>query len=158
MRSPVCAPVSTLASGWLVIDPCRGHQAFKHDLFGRDHSLVGLAGETVVTAGIGGVVTALDFGGGHLWTRKVGIHKDDDVSSFPGSLEVWPGRRGGIVGPMAVDRDFVYVATVSAPTVYPSEQTPGQGLLAALGTEPSFVMALRLENGDLEWESTSARP
>lgn len=133
-----------------------GRQHVAHDIFDRDAILTGLArladGRTVVVStGKLGRVIGLTPEGETLWDTPVGIHRNDDLESFEGRLEVLPGAAGGVVTPIAIAGGTVYVAVVNAPTVYDSpEHAEGS---TSLGVHPSQLAAIDAATGEVVWET-----
>lgn len=138
-----------------------GYQAFPHDLFDRDHVLVALAEvddggdrrKVLVTAGKGNVVVGLDPATGEeLWNTSVGMHQNDDLTSFDELVEVLPGAQGGIVTPIAVADGVAYVTAINAPTPYANDETPSGGEGTRLFTHPSNVLAIDISDGGIIWD------
>ena len=138
-----------------------GYQAFPHDLFDRDHVLVALAEvdddggrrKVLVTAGKGNVVIGLDPATGEeLWNTSVGMHQNDDLTSFDELVEVLPGAQGGIVTPIAVADGVAYVTAINAPTPYANDETPSGGEGTRLFTHPSNVLAIDISDGSIIWD------
>ena len=150
-----------------------GFQAFPHDLFDRDHVLVALAElaeadeagggagdgddgrrKVLVTAGKGNVVIGLDPASGEeLWRTSVGMHQNDDLTSFDELIEVLPGAQGGIVTPIAVADGVAYVTAINAPTPYQNDETPSGGEGTRLFTHPSNVLAIDISDGSIIWDT-----
>ncbi len=155
-----------------------GFQAFPHDLFDRDHVLVALAEldgvddggdeasgasdsgasadrrKVLVTAGKGNVVIGLDPASGEeLWRTSVGMHQNDDLTSFDEPIEVLPGAQGGIVTPIAVANGVAYVTAINAPTSYKNDETASGGEGTRLFTHPSNVLAIDISDGSILWDT-----
>lgn len=141
-----------------------GFQAFPHDLFDRDHVLAALAElnegdggdrrKVLVTAGKGNVVIGLDPPSGEeLWSTSVGMHQNDELTSFDELIEVLPGAQGGIVTPIAVADGVAYVTAINAPTPYENDETPSGGEGTRLFTHPSNVVAIDVSDGSIIWDT-----
>ena len=134
-----------------------GHQAIAHDIFDRDAVITALVeiddGRTVViSTGKMGRVIGLDDDGNVLWDIPVGMHKNDHLTSFEGSIEVLPGAAGGVVTPIAAADGAVYLSVVNAPITYssPEESSPGAG--ARLGSFNSQLVAIDAATGEIIWD------
>ena len=134
-----------------------GHQAIPHDIFDRDAVITALVeiddGRTVViSTGKMGRVIGLDVDGNVLWDVPVGMHKNDHLTSFEGSIEVLPGAAGGVVTPIAVADGAVYLSVVNAPITYssPEESSPDAG--ARLGSFNSQLVAIDAATGEIIWD------
>lgn len=134
------------------------HQVFKHDIWDRDMvltMLVDLPGgdRVVVHTGKGGRVLAYDSETGAVrWDVAVGMHQNDDVTTFEGPLTVMPGVLGGVETPPAAADGKVYVVAVNAPTTYtgPEQQF---ALNPQLGTNPSHLVAIDATTGAIDWKT-----
>jgi outer membrane protein assembly factor BamB len=134
-----------------------GHQAIAHDLFDRDAVIAAIArlpnGEQVIiNSGKLGRVIGLDPDGTLLWDTPVGMHKNDDLESFEGQLEVLPGSLGGVETPIAVADGVVYVTVVNAATTYSGPQQNSTGFGAALGSNDSQLVAIDATTGAILWD------
>ncbi len=139
-----------------------GFQAFPHDLFDRDHVLLALAEvddgdssrKVLVTAGKGNVVIGLDpVSGEELWRTSVGMHQNDDLTSFDEPIDVLPGAQGGIVTPIAVADGIAYVTAINAPTTYENDETSSGGEGTRLLSHPSNVVAIDATDGSVVWDT-----
>jgi outer membrane protein assembly factor BamB len=133
------------------------NQAIPHDIWDRDMVLTQVvetvAGDPVVVhTGKGGIVLGLDPAtGAERWRTPVGMHLNDDVTDFTGSITVMPGILGGVETPPAAADGVVYVAVMNAPTTYTSpEQT--FNLNPQLGSFPSDLVALDAGTGAVLFE------
>ncbi len=132
-------------------------QAFAHDIFDRDMVLTQLVdvaggGEVVVHTGKGGIVLGLDpDSGALLWETPVGVHSNDDLTSFFGPLTVQPGVLGGVETPPAAADGTIYVPVMNAPTTYPDSDELFS-LNVALGTVDSRLVAIDAATGDVDWD------
>ena len=134
-------------------------QVIEHDLFDRDHvhtMLVDtLAGDTLISAGKGGVVVGHDLETGEiLWRTAVGIHRNDDLTELDGPTEMWPGTYGGVITPPAAHDGVVYAATLNAPTQLSHDEPSYVG--SELGTAPGEVAAVDASTGELLWSTEVA--
>ncbi len=134
-----------------------GHQAIPHDIFDRDAVITALVElddgrEVVISTGKMGRVIGLDDDGNVLWDIPVGMHKNDHLTSFEGSIEVLPGAAGGVVTPIAAADGAVYLSVVNAPITYssPEESSPGAG--ARLGSFNSQLVAIDAATGEIIWD------
>lgn len=134
------------------------HQVFKHDIWDRDMVLTVLvdlpSGEQVVVhTGKGGRVLAYDVDTGAVrWDIPVGMHQNDDVTSFEGPITVMPGVLGGVETPPAAADGKVYVVAVNAPTTYtgPEQQF---ALNPQLFSNPSHLVAIDATTGAVDWKT-----
>ena len=132
------------------------HQVFPHDIWDRDMVLTQLVdlpggGDVVVHTGKGGRVLGYDPDTGAVrWDIEVGIHSNDDLTSFTEPTTVQPGVLGGVETPGAAVDGVVYLAVMNAPTTYDS---PEQlfSLSPQLGTFESDLVAIDAVDGDLLW-------
>ena len=136
-----------------------GYQAVPHDLFDRDTVITAIAdldGETpsrvVISTGKLGHIIGLDLAGKVLWDTPVGMHQNDDLSSFQGKLRVLPGAAGGVVTPIAVADGMVYASVVNAPITYESPEESSTGAGARLGSFNSQFVAIDARTGDVRWD------
>jgi alcohol dehydrogenase (cytochrome c) len=136
-----------------------GHQWLAHDLFDRDTVLTAVADlegepprQVIVSTGKLGRVMGLDPDGTVLWDTLVGMHKNDDVVSFEGALEVLPGPNGGVITPIALADGVVYASVVNAPETYPSPEQRGSEGGPDYGTFNSQFVAVDARNGDILWD------
>ena len=136
-----------------------GHQAVAHDLFDHDAVLAAVAdltdegqGQVIISTGKLGRVIGLDPSGTVLWETPVGMHKNDDLDSFQGELEVLPGASGGVITPIAVADGVVYVPVVNAPTTYASPEEPSSGFGARLRSFKSQLVAIDAATGEIFWD------
>ncbi len=134
------------------------HQVFPHDIWDRDMVLTMLVdlpsgGQVVVHTGKGGRVLAYDPATGNvLWDVSVGLHENDDLTTFSEPTTVLPGVVGGVETPPAAADGKVYVATVNAATTH---QSPEElfSLTPQLGTHPSNLVAIDAATGTIDWET-----
>lgn len=144
----------------LAIDPAGGvtwkHQVFAHDIWDRDMVLtmltVDAAGEPVlVHTGKGGRVLGYDPATGEVrWEVAVGMHQNDELTTFDAPTTVMPGVLGGVETPPAAADGVGYVAVVNAPSTYDSPEALFN-LAPQLGSHPSDLVALDLATGDELW-------
>jgi outer membrane protein assembly factor BamB len=133
------------------------NQAFQHDIFDRDMVLTQLVetddgGSVLVHTGKGGIVRGLDPAtGAERWSTPVGMHENDDLTTFEESVTVMPGVLGGVETPPAAADGIIYVVAVNAPTTYESpEQT--FSLDPQLNTHPSSLVALDAQTGEVVFD------
>lgn len=132
------------------------HQVFPHDIWDRDMVLAMLTedgdGEPVVVhTGKGGHVLGYDPATGEVrWEVEVGMHENDDLTTFDGPTTVMPGVLGGVETPPAAADGVGYFAVVNAPSTY---ETPEDtfNLAPQLATHPSDLVALDLATGEEVW-------
>ena len=134
-----------------------GHQAVPHDLFDRDTVLAAIAelpdgSQVIINTGKVGRVLGLKPDGTLLWDTPVGMHQNDDLESFEGSLEVLPGSVGGVETPISVAGGVVYVSVVNAPTTYKSPEESSNGLGVKLGSFDSQLVAIDAASGKILWD------
>ena len=136
-----------------------GHQAVAHDLFDRDTVLTAVAdlggdpeSQVIISTGKLGRVIGLDPMGNLLWDTPVGMHKNDEVTSFEGKLEVLPGPVGGVLTPIAVADGVVYMPVVNAPITYPGPEQSNFGPGARLGSFNSQFVAIDATTGKILWD------
>ncbi len=133
------------------------HQVTPHDLFDRDqvHALMAKdadGNDVVVSAGKSGVLVGLDPDDGtELWTREVGDHHNDDLTSLDGPTEVAPGTYGGILTPPATADGVVYAAVINAPATLSPAETAYFG--ATFGQEDGAVVAVDATDGSVLWST-----
>ncbi|HEV7720070.1 MAG TPA: PQQ-binding-like beta-propeller repeat protein [Iamia sp.] len=107
----------------------------------------------VVHTGKGGHVLGYDPGTGEVrWEVEVGMHENDDLTTFDSSTTVLPGVLGGVETPPAAADGVGYFAVVDAASTYDS---PEQlfNLAPQLGTHPSTLVALDLATGEERWST-----
>jgi outer membrane protein assembly factor BamB len=132
------------------------HQVFPHDIWDRDMVLtqvVELAdGSQVVThTGKGGRVLGYDpVTGELLWDIEVGLHLNDDLTTFTEPTTVMPGVLGGVETPPAAADGTMYVSVMNAPTTYDSPEQKFS-LNPQLGTHPSHLVAIDAATGAIDW-------
>ena len=136
-----------------------GHQAVAHDLFDRDTVLTAVVGydeaaqgQVVISTGKLGRVIGLGPNGNVLWNTPVGMHKNDNLASFEGELEVLPGAAGGVVTPIAAADGVVYVPVVNAPITYAGPEESSSGAGASLGSFNSQLVAIDAGTGNILWD------
>jgi len=139
-------------------------QMLAHDLYDWDLEapvILARAGgrPLAIAGGKMGFVYAFDAGSGRLvWQRSVGQHNGhdrDNLRALRGTdrstalRKVLPGMFGGIVTPMAADRDTVYAPVVNLWTLYgPEGETAPQDFNAGTGE----IVALDLATGRVKWD------
>jgi alcohol dehydrogenase (cytochrome c) len=141
------------------------YQVIPHDIYDWDFQnppiLTKVKGKpAVVESGKVGIVVAVDRKTGKLlWKRPVGVHNGHDNDPLYASKgqysklklgeEVYPGRLGGVIAPMATDGKYVFApvnndsATWNSQTT--NDATDGQ---SATGE----VDAVDLDTGKLKWK------
>ncbi len=134
-----------------------GHQAIPHDIFDRDAVITALAElddgrQVVISTGKMGRVIGLDVDGKVMWDIPVGMHKNDHLTSFEGSIDVLPGAAGGVVTPIAAADGAVYVSVVNAPITYSSPEESSPGAAARLGSFNSQLVAIDAATGEIIWD------
>ena len=134
-----------------------GHQVVPHDLFDRDTVLTAIVDlpdgkKVIVNTGKVGRVIGLDPDGAVLWDTPVGMHKNDDLESFEGALEVLPGSLGGVETPIAVADGVVYVSVVNAPITYRGPEETSSGFPVGLGSFDSQLVAIDAASGEILWD------
>jgi len=133
------------------------HQVFPHDIWDRDMVLAQLVeldgGDKVVThTGKGGRVLGYDAENGEVrWDIEVGMHDNDDLTTFTGEITVLPGVLGGVETPAAAADGTMYVAVVNAASTYGSPEDTFN-LSPQLGTNPSNLIAIDVESGEIDWQ------
>jgi alcohol dehydrogenase (cytochrome c) len=135
------------------------HQAFPHDLFDRDmvHTMVarprsGSHREVVVGTGKGGVLIGLDPStGNRLWSREVGMHHNDDLTSLNGETTIIPGTFGGVLTPPATADGVAYAAVVNAPSQLRPDKPSYVG--SDLGIADGNVVAVDASTGEVIWST-----
>jgi outer membrane protein assembly factor BamB len=145
-----------------------GFQHRPHDLFDLDTQLAAVAtyedgdGETdkvVVISGKFGRVRGMDPESGEmLWDTPVGIHENDDLQEFEGSLQVYPGNVGGVTTPLAVSDGVAYVAMVNAPTFLESPDTDFTLGGPDLSVDPGQIVAIDVSDGSILWDVETDGP
>ena len=134
-----------------------GHQAVSHDIFDRDAVLTAVVDfgdaedPVIISTGKLGRVIGLDPKGSVLWDTPVGVHLNDELTSFEGELKVLPGVAGGVVTPIAVADGVVYVSVVNAATVYAGPDKPTVD--AQIGTLNSQLVAIDAATGGIIWDT-----
>lgn len=132
------------------------HQVFEHDIWDRDMVLTALTEDStgrivVVHTGKGGHVLAYDpVDGEVLWEVEVGMHQNDDLTTFDEPTTVMPGVLGGVETPPAMADGIGYFTVVNAPSTYDSPEDLFN-LSPALGSHPSHLVALDLATGEEVW-------
>ena len=132
------------------------HQEHPHDLFDRDfvHTLLvdrPDGSRIVVGTGKGGVVVAMDeLTGKVLWSRAVGVHRNDGLTALHGPTQIYPGTFGGVLTPPAAANGNIYVATNNAPTTLAPGQTSYIG--GDLGTHDGEIVAIDGTSGAVIWD------
>ena len=133
------------------------HQVFQHDIWDRDMVLTQLVdlpggGRAVVHTGKGGRVLGYDPDTGAVrWDVSVGLHQNDDLTTFEEPTTVMPGVLGGVETPPASADGKVYVAAVNAPTTHESPEERFS-LTPQLGTHPSHLVAIDATTGHIDWQ------
>lgn len=134
------------------------HQVFAHDIWDRDMVLTQLVelpegGRVVTHTGKGGRVLGYDPDTGDvLWDTPVGLHRNDELTTFVDPTTVMPGVLGGVETPPAAADGTVYVAAVNAPSTYDSPEDTFN-LSPQLGTHPSTLVALDAATGEIDWQT-----
>jgi outer membrane protein assembly factor BamB len=132
------------------------HQVFKHDIWDRDMVLTQIVdlpgGERVIVhTGKGGRVLGYDPDTGAVrWDVSVGLHQNDDLTTFDEPTTVMPGVLGGVETPPAAADGKVYVAVVNAATTHDSPEERFS-LSPQLGTHPSHLVAIDAATGHIDW-------
>ncbi|MBX3314540.1 MAG: PQQ-binding-like beta-propeller repeat protein [Actinobacteria bacterium] len=133
------------------------HQVFQHDIWDRDMVLTQLVdlpggGRVVVHTGKGGRVLAYDPDTGAVrWDVPVGMHQNDDLTTFTEPTTVMPGVLGGVETPPAAADGKIYLSVMNAPTTYDSPEQRF-ALNPQLGTNPSHLIALDASTGATDWQ------
>ena len=133
------------------------HQVFPHDIWDRDMVLTQLVDlpngdRVVVHTGKGGRVLAYDADTGAVrWDVPVGMHQNDDLTTFSEPTTVMPGVLGGVETPPAAADGKIYLAVMNAATTY---ESPEQrfALNPQLFTNPSHLVALDATTGEIDWK------
>ena len=90
----------------------------------------------MIGAGKAGLVAAFDKqSGDQLWKTAVGVHQNDETTSFPADslVEVFPGEFGGVETPMAYADGTVYVPVANAGTDYSATAAGATHFASATG-------------------------
>jgi glucose dehydrogenase len=113
----------------------------------------------VIEAGKSGIVIAVDRASGKLlWKRPVGTHNghdNDSVAAAKGDysklkldVEIYPGRLGGVIAPMASDGKTVFVPVVNNSVTWTTQdQTEARDGQTSTGE----VVAVDLDSGKVKW-------
>ncbi len=134
------------------------HQVFPHDIWDRDMVLTQLVelpdgGRVVTHTGKGGRVLGYDPETGEvLWDTPVGLHQNDDLTTFDGPTTVAPGVLGGVETPPAAADGTVYAVAVNAPSTYEGPEATFN-LSAQLGSHPSTLVAIDAATGAIDWQT-----
>ena len=138
------------------------HQLTPHDIYDWDLQdppmLVSAGGrELAITAGKSGIVLAVDAKTGkQVWKRPVGTHNghdDDGLYAMRGEYDkikagqVYPGKLGGVIAPMATDGKTVFVPIVNHSLTVTSGSELGEG--ADMSGE---LVAVDAATGKVKWE------
>jgi len=133
-----------------------GHQAVAHDIFDRDMVITAIAdtesGQVVISTGKLGRVIGLRPSGEVLWDTPVGVHLNDDLTSFEGELEILPGAAGSLVTPIAVADGVIYLSVVNAPITYSGPEESSTGAATIFGSLNSQFVAIDAATGNILWE------
>jgi outer membrane protein assembly factor BamB len=87
-----------------------------------------------------------------LWDTPVGVHLNDDLTSFEGELEILPGAAGGLVTPIAVADGVIYLSVVNAPITYSGPEESSTGAATIFGSFNSQFVAIDAATGNILWE------
>ncbi len=120
--------------------------------------------DVVIAGGLAGVVVALDRETGELlWRRPVGLHNGHDndgllarrgeTASLKTPMTVYPGKFGGVLGPMSTNGSTVFVPVVNTATVLREE-----GEAEETGDTTGELVALDLRNGEVKWKRRFESP
>jgi outer membrane protein assembly factor BamB len=145
------------------LDPNTGgvrwfYQDRKRDLLDLDFQntpVLTSVGATPIAIGsgkTGNIVAANAISGAVLWKTPVCIHQNDDVADLPTDeyLEIFPGKFGGVVTPIAYANGVVFAACVNVPQYQKSTGAgPNNG---AFASGSSSLVAIDVANGRLKWE------
>jgi outer membrane protein assembly factor BamB len=133
-----------------------GHQAVAHDIFDRDMVITAIAdtesGQVVISTGKLGRVIGLRPSGEVLWDTPVGVHLNDDLTSFEGELEILPGAAGSLVTPIAVADGVIYLSVVNAPITHSGPEESSTGAATIFGSFNSQFLAIDAATGNILWE------
>jgi glucose dehydrogenase len=141
------------------------YQLTPHDIYDWDLQdppiLAKVKGKpAVIEAGKSGIVIAVDRASGKLlWKRPVGIHNGHDndsklaakgqYSKLKLNPEVYPGRLGGVIAPMATDGKYVFASVVDNPVTWTTQTEAG----AKDGqSSTGEVVAVDLNSGKVKWK------
>ena len=108
--------------------------------------------QVIISTGKLGRVIGLDPNGNMLWDTPVGMHLNDDVTSFEYQLKVLPGPLGGVLTPIAVADGVVYVTVGNAPITYISPEVSASGGGVRLGSFNSQLVAIDAGTGVILWD------
>jgi outer membrane protein assembly factor BamB len=118
----------------------------------------------VIEAGKSGIVIAVDRKTGKLlWKRPVGRHNghdNDGAKAVKGDYshlhlgtEIYPGRLGGVIAPMATDGSTVFVPVVNNSVTWNSQADAVDGQTAT-----GEVVAVDLDTGKIKWDQAFPTP
>jgi glucose dehydrogenase len=146
------------------------YQLTPHDLYDHDLQdppiLMSIKGkQTVVEAGKGGIVIAIDSQTGKLlWKRPVGTHNGHDndglyamrheYSKLKLPATVFPGLLGGVIAPMATNGSTVFVPVVNLPVSYSTQTSNKEGGPGSGGE----LVALDAATGAVKWTHQFSEP
>jgi outer membrane protein assembly factor BamB len=109
-------------------------------------------GRVLVHTGKGGRVLGMDPDTGTLrWDTPVGMHQNDELTTYAEATTALPGVLGGVETPPAAADGTVYVAVVNAPSTYESPEERFV-LNARLGTSPGNLIAIDAGTGAIDWQ------
>jgi len=138
------------------------HQVTPHDVYDWDQQdppmLINSGGrELAISGGKSGIVIAVDAKTGKpVWQQPVGTHNghdDDGLLAMRGESdkikggEVFPGKIGGVIAPMATDGKTVFAPVVNHPLTIVSGAELGEG--ETIGGE---LVALDAATGKVRWK------
>lgn len=135
-----------------------GRQHRKHDLFDLDAVLTGIAtmedsSQVIVSSGkYGRVVGMAPDTGEVLWDTPIGIHENDELQSFEGSIQVYPGYLGGVTSPLAIADGVVFAAMVNAPTDLPEQKIDFEPDSPNFSLHNGQMVAVDAKNGEIVWD------
>ncbi len=120
--------------------------------------------DLVVTAGLSGIVVALDRKTGKpVWKVPVGRHNghdNDGIVAMRGGgarlktpMLVYPGRFGGVLGQMSASGTTVFVPVTDAPTGLVDQRTAAQTRYAK-----GVLVALDAAGGEIRWKHEFPSP
>jgi alcohol dehydrogenase (cytochrome c) len=120
--------------------------------------------DLVVTAGLSGIVVALDRETGRpVWKVPVGTHNghdNDGLMAMRGEgaklktpMVVYPGRFGGALGQMSANGTTVFVPVANAATGLVNQRTAGQA-----GRASGELVALDVASGAVRWKHEFSSP
>jgi len=110
------------------------------------------SGQVVISTGKLGRVIGLRPSGEVLWDTPVGVHLNDDLTSFEGELEILPGAAGSLVTPIAVADGVIYLSVVNAPITYSGPEESSTGAATIFGLFNSQFVAIDAATGNILWE------